>query len=172
MRGLKGKHRRFTKKEDFIEFYEGYEKFTLDPEFVWDFYHNEVRPYLSLITDFRLQDESTTEKELKIAFGINNNLWRHLKLGFMELVNTLNSKKSVMKFKAQLDLQKGMLATQHKNPKMVEMQLVRYDDEYKKKQDGTSIQLPEHLEFTITSAKKTDIDFAQVDSELQPNKSE
>ncbi len=59
-----------------------------------------------------------------------------------------------MKVKSQLDLQREIF----RNPsaKLLEMQSVRYDDEYKPKGQDTVIELPKTLEVTVKNVKKTD----------------
>ena len=121
-----------TYKENYIkDNQETCDKFGVTPDYVFDLYHKEVFPYLAVITDFRLANKMLTVKEQAMALGISNNIFTVMRKTFKELELALDSKKSLMKFKSQLDLQKGIVATEHKNPRMIEMQGLRYDDEWK-----------------------------------------
>ena len=132
------------------------DKFNVTPDYVFDLYHKEVFPYLAVITDFRLANSKLTFKELAIALGVSGNVFNVMRKTFDELALALNSDKSIMKLKVQLDLQKGIVNTEHKNPKMIEMQGLRYDDDWKTKANSESVELPTTLNVVIQSQKLTD----------------
>lgn len=128
----------------------------VDPEYVFDEYHRKIKPFLSIITDFKLHDKDVTEKQLKVVLGVSHSVWLISKNTFPEFKDALNAKKSVMKLKAQLDLQKGLINTGFKNPKMIEMQGLRFDDEWKTKSDKEEVALPKTIEVITRSHRLSD----------------
>jgi hypothetical protein len=128
----------------------------LDAGEVYDNYVNKVQPYLSVITAFRIGDERAREDQLALALYVNKLEFRTMKQTFQELEDALKAKQSVMKLKSMIDLQRGLIASEYKNAKMLDMQSTRYDDEYKVKDDGSKVEIPNTLDISIHSARLDD----------------
>jgi hypothetical protein len=125
-----------------------------DAEDVWTYYHKHIYWALPLISSERNKDVQPTYEQIRLALYINSHYWVVCKKTFKGLVSALQGKQIVMKVKSQLDLQREIF----RNPsaKLLEMQSVRYDDEYKPKGQDTVIELPKTLEVTVKNVKKTD----------------
>jgi hypothetical protein len=145
--------------EEYILKWENHPKFIkigLSPEYVFERYHFDIKPYLEIITEFKIKSPSIRDKDLRSLLHITTNVWRLAKLSFKEFKLALSSKKSLMEFKAQLTLLKGLENTNYKNAKMVEMFGLRYDENWKTKNDRDEVELPKTFEVTIKNAKLSD----------------
>ena len=157
-------------KDEYIEKYNSYfiEKYRLLAEDVYDNYYTKVYPFLSVITEFRIADESIRMRELATALYLSEHEFRAMKETFLELEQSLASKKSLMKFKSMLDVQRGIINTEYRNAKMLEMQSKRYDDEYNPNGSEDNIDIPKTIEVTIRNEKKSDTElkeYAPIDEE-------
>lgn len=130
--------------------------FTLE-EFI-NLYETDVKPYLPVITTF-IKEDDLNYKEIAFVLGISKDTFYKMRQFFPELDDALKSAKSLMKFKAQFDLQKG-LQLKPASGKLLEMQLLRYDDGFKKK-DSVEVEFPKTIEFTVQNKKKTDEELKQ-----------
>jgi hypothetical protein len=124
----------------------------LDAGEVYDNYVNKVQPYLSVVTAFRIGNERAREDQLALALYVGRLEFRTMKQTFKELEEALKAEQSVMKLKSMIDLQRGLIASEYKNAKMLDMQSTRYDDEYKNKGDGVEVNIPKTLEINIKNA--------------------
>lgn len=125
----------------------------VDYDWFMDTYNNEVKPYIPVITTF-IKEDNLTHKEIAFVLGVNYHTFKMMIEMFDELSDALKSAKSLMKYKAQFDLQKG-LKMKPASGKLLEMQLLRYDDGFKKKAD-VEVELPKTITFEVKNAKKTD----------------
>lgn len=124
-------------------------------EYIYNEYYHKVEPFLDVIAEFKLPTKGVTVKQVRAVLRISEKPFRLMRKVFSELDEALDADKSYMKLKAQLDLQKAIVASEYKNAKMIEMQLKRYDDEYSS--DGErKVELPDKLEIVINDVKKDD----------------
>ena len=125
-----------------------------DPETIWKYYHENIFFALPIISKERMSEAPPTYQQIRMALYIGSDMWRICKKTFRGLKSALNGKQIGMKLKTQLDLQREVYS--NPNARILEMQFVRYDDEYKPKGQETIIELPKTLEVTVKNVKKTD----------------
>ena len=137
-------------REDYIEKYGEMisRKYSEDAGEVWDVYHARVEYALDLIPRFRIADDSITQKYIRIALGVSAPMWNAMVKTFTRLYQVLNADRAYSKFKSELDLMKGIRASEYKNAKMLEMQLKLYNDDYIKS-DEQKVELPKTLNINI-----------------------
>lgn len=133
----------------------------LNPDTVYDDYYELVHPYLDVIAEFMSRDVPATEMQLKYAFGVSGKKWNVFKNVFPELDEYLGCKVSFMNFKSEIDLQKGLKNTEYKNPKILEMNLQMYNEDYRnRKSADTEVVLPKTIEVVVQ-------DYTMSDEELE-----
>ena len=137
------------------------ERYGLDAGDVWDYYHENIYWALPLIAEERSKELKPTYEQIRVALYLNRIMWRACKATFKGLKRALRSKEINMKLKAQLDLQREI--RNGANAKMLEMQLTRYDDEYKPKGKEVDVKIPDlkinYMDASVTPdelAKKVD----------------
>ena len=119
---------------------------------IYEQYKEKVEPYLSVITEFKIGTQKITDKEVRAVLQVSYHYFQFMKKAFPELKEALTSNQSVMKFKSMYDVQRGIIATEYKNAKILEMQSKRYDDEYNAQGDSVEVNLPKTLEVNIVDA--------------------
>ena len=104
---------------------------------VWETYKIKIEPYLRIIGDFRGRDTVATETQIRLALGVGLENWRVCKKLFPDLEEYLGLKETFLGLKAELDVQKGLINTEYKNPKLHDIQLEMYNQKYRdrKKQE-------------------------------------
>lgn len=109
---------------------------------VYDRYRDEVYPFLPVISEFFNRDNPATIKQICLGIGINPQLFNVMRDVFPELQEVIEEKSTYAQLSADLMLMKGVVATEHKNPKMIEMFQHRYNDKYKPKGGTEVTELP------------------------------
>src|SRR6056297_766687 len=144
-------------KLEFMEKYSGEirTKYKIEPEFLFDEYKDKVHPYLSLITSFKLENK-LLQDYCAMELMVDKRLFGIMRKYFSELDEAWTGKKEVMQFKANLDLQKALLE-KPTSGKLNEIQMVRWDEEYKKKDEGSRIE-DVNVNFNIVDASKPNED--------------
>jgi len=144
---LVDKYRKKLTREEYIEY--AYEK-----------YVEKVKPYYQLISSWRIGegDDRSNLNELRIALSLPYTLFEIYK-GLTEFREITDLDKNIMSFKAQMDLLEAIEFYKRegkRNAKLIEMQLLRYDKEYKKKDNGgddSSVPTSINIEFKNGSKK-------------------
>ena len=126
------------------------EEYGLEAEDVWAYYHENIYWALPLIATERAKELKPTYEQIRLALYINRLMWRVCKKTFKGLKRALKTKEIDMKLKAQIDLQREIM--RNPNAKMLEMQLTRYDDEYKPKGKEVSLDIPKSIDIKIIDA--------------------
>lgn len=119
-------------------------------------YELKVEPFLNVIRSERAKDDKLEQKEIAYALGVKPSRLTKMKKVFPELEDALKVGKNIMHLKAQIDLQRGLINSGYNNAKMLEMQMVRYDDKYKPKGDKSEVELPKTLNITFSDSSMTD----------------
>ena len=145
--------------DKYVKFYQGvfdkkYPEF--DIEDVWEYYHNNIFPYLSIISQYRQEntDKCATHKQIQMALFINKDYWKICKSTFKGLKSALNGKAVRMDIMVQAQLVKEII--NNPNGKYIQMGLERWDDGYKPKGESTTIEMPETLKVEYRNVKKSD----------------
>ena len=137
----------------------------LNPEFVYENYHKHIKPYIAMIESFLAREDRPSDKVLKSALGISSRLWNASAECFEEFGLAVSLPEEYMEIKAQIDLQKGLEGTEYKNPKILEMQLQRYDKGYKKNAE-VEVELPTTLKVEILDKSLGDEELKEHEPEL------
>jgi len=118
------------------------------------------------------RETPATEKQLRLAFKVSTRLWNVCKSVFEEFSEYLGIKESFMGLMVELDLQKGMIETEYKNPKMHEMRQHLYNaDRYKPKGDNVNIEAPK-VEITFTDARMSEEELDEAFKFVEPEELE
>jgi hypothetical protein len=126
----------------------------LDIEDVYEYYHANIYPYLSLISSYRSEENYATYEQIRTALFINKEHWRHCKKTFKGLRSALKGKAVKMDMMVQAQLIKEML--NNPNAKYIEMGLKRYDEGYNPKGESVQVELPSTLKVEYSDMKKSD----------------
>ena len=137
----------------------------MNPDYVYDSYVNEVKPYLSVISNL-IAEGKVSEKQIKIAMGISGRLWNVCKELFEEFSELIESQEDISQLKADLLLMEGIEATEKKNPKMIEMYQTRYNPKYKPKGEDVKLELPKKLEINILDSKMEDEELEEYEPKI------
>lgn len=121
---------------------------------LYNYYYNDVYPYLDLISSYRGRDEPVTKEIIQNVLGIGGQYMRVMEDVFPELKQAMEAKQGYMDLVAQKALIKANLL-KPENSKPIEMMLERWDKGYKPK-DGNEVELPSQLNITIKNEKKED----------------
>ena len=124
-------------KDAFVSAYgdEIRDKYNIDAEYMFIEYNSKVKPYLLVITEFKINGNNILQEEIAVLLGVNKALFSAMKNYFPELDGALNAKRSLMSMKAQLALLKAN-EIKPENAKTVDIMMRRYDPEYLKKEDA------------------------------------
>lgn len=122
------------------------------PDEVYDKYYENVYPALPVIMKYRVGDNKVIQDELAAALFVNTKMFKAMKQLFPELEYALSVERDIMKMKSEIDLQKGLHATEFKNAKFHEMNLSLYNDEYKNKGQDVQVEIPKTLDIVIRDA--------------------
>lgn len=150
-------------REEFTE--EVLEKNNFSEEYAYKLgmeYELKVEPFLNVIRSERAKEDRLEQKEIAYALGVSPVRLTKMKRVFSELSDSLETGKNIMHFKAQIDLQKGLINSEFTNAKMLEMQMIRYDDKYKPKGDKTEVELPKTLNIVFEDASMSDEELEKV----------
>ena len=135
------------------------QKHTYDSEYVWSMYHSKVEPFLEAITEARIGDSKVRLKEICMVLRVSVELFRVMRMLFEELDFAVESYRDVMKFKSALDIQRGIVATEWKNAKMIEMANILHNDDYKPKGKEVEVSLPKiEIEFVDASIDESELE--------------
>ena len=131
-------------------------KFNLDAKYIYQTYYNKINLYKHLITKFQHKD-AVTIPELLVVFGVSLNIFNACRYYFKDLDNLINHKKDVMKLKSEMDLAIG-IQNAPSNPKLLEMQFMMYNDEYKPKGSTVEVNMPTELKVSFDDMSANDND--------------
>ena len=141
-------------KDRYNEYLSTIEKNIYDFDFIYEMYKENVRPYESVITNYlieqRLKGNTLKKKFVSKALGVSYAMFQ-IMIKVFDLDEIFTTTQSVMGLKAQMDLQKA-LNLKPSSARLVELGMVRYDDEYKKKDEDTQMQPPK-LVFEVIDAR-------------------
>ncbi len=129
-------------------------EYGMDAEDVWEYYHKNIYPFLTIISKERKLETPPKEIEIQYALYVTKPLWRACKNTFVGLRQALAGEGASMKFKAQVDLQREVY--NNPNAKYIEMQMKRYDDEYNVKGQEAVIELPKTLQVVVEDKRMSD----------------
>lgn len=151
--------------EEFVEFKERVTKEGItfkgvNADTVYDTYATKIYPYLSLIGEFMSRERPASEKQIRRALGVGRVTWSKAKECFEDLVDYLGCSESFFNLKTELDLQKGLINTEYKNPKLQEMQQMMYNKEqYKPEKGDAEVVLPTvKIEFVDASISEEELE--------------
>jgi len=122
-------------------------KFNLDAKYVYQIYYKKIDIYKHLITKFQ-DKNAVTIPELLVVFGVSLNVFNACRYYFKDLDNLILHKKDIMKLKSEMDLAKG-IENAPSNPKLLEMQFMMYNDEYKPKGTQIEVNVPTELKVSL-----------------------
>lgn len=130
-------------------------------DYAYKTYMYKLQPYLSLITQWKNDENPPNEEIIRITLDIPKTLWSIYKK--FDLIRAhLDLDKSIMKFKAQKNLEEAVnigLKKEQPIAKLHEMQMQRYDDDYNKRKQGEKTeQLPTSVEIKFGNGKMSDDD--------------
>ena len=134
---------------------------------VWEVYHSNLYPYLDLISDEMKKVDKPTEEQIMLAFFVKADYWRVIKKTFTGINQALNGKRIGMRLKAQIDLLKGVELSPSSG-KLIETQLIRYDNEFKPKGQEVPQELPKTIQVNIVDMSLDDkerVDKAHIENE-------
>lgn len=142
-------------KHKYVEMFEDMllVKYGYDAEEVWLYYHQNIFPFLSLISKEMNSETPPTQEQVRYSLYVSNDMWLACKKTFVGLRRALQGKSASMKLKAQIDLQREVF--NNPNAKYIEMQSKRYDDEFTKSDDNV-VELPKTLNVTVSNSKLSD----------------
>lgn len=137
----------------------GYEQYK---EYIFKQYQVKVEPYLGLITQWKNEENPPNEEIIRITLDVSRPIWGILKK-FPYIKAHLDLDKSIMKFKAQQNLEKAIkIGLEDRKPvaKFHEMQLQRYDDDYNKRKQGEGVanSLPTRIKIDIEDGSMSDVE--------------
>jgi|LGOV01.1.fsa_nt_gb hypothetical protein len=125
----------------------------VNPNTIYDTYYTRIYPYLTLIGDFVARPIPATEKQIRRALGVGSGTWNACKRVFEEFVDYLGCKESFLQLATEIHIQKGLQATEYKQPKILEMEQLLYNREnYKPKDDSDENKIPTTIEVRIVDA--------------------
>ena len=134
-----------------------YKSVQLDIEEVWDYYHMNIYPLLPLIAKYRNEKDLKNYAkidQIKDALCFEHHMWNICKKTFKGLRTALMGKEIKMGLFAQATLIKAM--QDEPNAKIIEMGLLRYDEDYKPKQDKVQVEMPKTIEIKIEDRNMSD----------------
>ena len=148
------------KAKDFIARTMTYDFKGLNPDRVYEDYYTLVYPYLAIIGEFSSREEAISESQLRKALGVGARYWKAFKDLFEDFRDMLNTRESFMSLKTEIDLAKGIMATEHKNPKMIEMSAKYYNKRFREMNKvSEDIQHPKVIiEFSDASMTEEELD--------------
>jgi hypothetical protein len=148
--------KRITVKE-FIDTYgtECKQKFRIDAEYVYYQYYDKIELNLGIITKYLTKEKPITQLELQAVLGLSYSTWSACRHYFPELQRVLDGKVNIMKFKSESNLMRG-IENAVSNPKLLEMQFILYNDDYKPKGVQIDVELPKTLNITIADASSSE----------------
>lgn len=134
---------------------------------VWEYYHQNIYPYLSIISMYRQenQDKYANDKQIQMALFINRDMWMHCKKTFKGLKSALNGKAVRMDMMVQAQLIKEMMF--NPNAKYIEMGLKRWDEGYNPKGDTVEIEMPSTLKVEIKDERKNDEELKEYSKKIE-----
>ncbi len=117
------------KKSQFKEEIEYNEKpLYCDIDWALAMYHDNVEPFLELITNFRTSDKFLNEDTIRLTLGVSKKLWSVFKR--MPTVREyLDLDRDLMSLKAKKDIVRGVKLAPD-NGKLLELQAKRFDSFY------------------------------------------
>jgi len=136
-----------------------YKSVQLDIEEVWDYYHMNIYPLLPLIAKYRNEKDLknyATEEQIKDALCFEHHMWYICKKTFKGLRTSLKGKNIKMGLLAQATLLKAMKDSP--NAKIIEMGLIRYDEEYKPKGQEVKLDVPKTIDIKVVDASVNEED--------------
>lgn len=144
---------------DLVERYQrnGYNEYI---DYAYKTYMCKLYPYLSLITQWKNEENPPNEEIIRITLNIPNTLWTIYKK--FEVVRAhLDLDQSIMKFVAMKKLNQAVdigLSKEQPIAKLHEMQMQRYDNEYNKRKqgEGTKDNTPTKLTIEFGNGKLSD----------------
>lgn len=160
------------KKDEFIseidlDKVEKYQKGGVDKyiDYAYEMYIKKVHPFRSVITDWRVKnDDRPNLEELRLILDLPRTLFEIYK-DMDSLKPYLDINKSIMKYKAQMDLQEAIeLAKENGqiNAKLLEMQLKRYDIDYTKISEGKHDEgTPNKIRISFEDGSMSDVEISQ-----------
>ena len=154
--------------EKFKELYDKEIKQTyrVSAEYVYEQYYGKIFLYLDLITKYQNLDKPINQDELRIGLGVSHSAFQASKAYFPEFKAKLDSKYNTMKFKSERDLLRG-IDEAHSNPKLLEMQMKLYNDEWKEKNSTVEFNLPNTIKIEIEDASMNEKDLEPYDPNLE-----
>lgn len=114
----------------------------MNKDYVYESYVKKIRPYFPVIVEFLNREEPATHTQLKGALNISGKVWNACRELFEEFQEVLSVEEDYIQMMADVMLLKGVVATENKNPKMVEMFQNRYNPLYKPKGQDVEVSLP------------------------------
>jgi len=145
-----------NKYKKLYEDYFNQDNIELELEDVYEYYHENIYPFLSLIASYRSEENFATEKQIRMALYINNEYWKHCKKTFKGLRSALKGQAIKMDMMVQAQLIKEMIT--NPNAKYIEMGLKRYDEGYNPKGESVQVELPSTLKVEYKDMRKSDED--------------
>lgn len=129
------------------------EKHNIKAEDLWEEYIIKVKPYLSLLAEFKL-DTKMTQKQFAYTLETTPKLFWLMKKYIPEVDEVLGVKKSLMEFEANVRLMRGANMSPD-NGKILEMLMKKWDSTYAKKEEGQKIE-DINVNFNVVDGKNKD----------------
>ena len=122
-------------------------KYNMQSSYLFDEYNTKVSPYISLIQQWSA--DKISERRIQLALEISGNVHKACKEYFNEYKEALKNKEVVMDLVAQKSLVTAVKLNPVQ-PKLVEMQLKRYDDIWNNKGNNENeINIPTTINVEI-----------------------
>jgi hypothetical protein len=138
------------------------QKFRVDAEWVYYQYYDKVELNLGIITKYLTKEKPITHEELKAVLGLSHSTWLACKHYFPEFKRVLDGKVNIMKFKSEGYLMRG-IENAVSNPKLIELALQMYNDDYKPKGVDLQVNLPKTLNITIADASSSEDELEKIE---------
>jgi|LGOV01.1.fsa_nt_gb hypothetical protein len=130
-------------------------RFKIDSAYLYRTYGNKIKPYFGLVTKYQNMDNPINEEEMRIILGVSHSVWKASKYYFSEFVDILSHKKDIMKSQSEMYLIRGLEGNQS-NPKLIELALRMYNEDYKPKGAAIQIELPKTVTVVFEDASATE----------------